>query len=98
MTDAIESSKLAALRVKTDRDLVRILGTTLELGIRLASARLDTHGPLRARVEDIYTNAEILLPTIADAAERRRLENKLERLREFLCTQARTQAVSSSVC
>ena len=97
MTVISKLSKLAELRARTDRDLVRILASTLELGIRFASPFLGSDGPLRARAERIYANAEALVPTIEDAAQRRRLENKLAQLREFLYTETRAQAVTSTV-
>ena len=97
MTDLLEVSKLVELRAKTDRDLVRILASTLELGIRFASPCLGSDGPLRARAERIYANAEALVPTIEDAAQRRQLQNKLAQLRELLYTETRAQAVTSTV-
>jgi len=98
MTGVNEMSKLAQLRAKTDRELVLILGNALELGLQCASANTDTTGHLRYRAEHIYTDVLMLLPKVEDVTERRRLENKLDRLSESLHGRAKTQAVCSSAC
>lgn len=96
MTAVSEVSKLAKLRAKTDQDLVQIMGNALELGIRCASAAQDAAGPLHSRARAIYANTLMLLPAIEDLRERRRLENKLEQLRESLDRLVPARAASSS--
>jgi predicted DCC family thiol-disulfide oxidoreductase YuxK len=68
--------KLAQLRAKTDRELLILIGSTLD-GLR--SART-------SEAERAYAEARALLPTVRDVteAERRRLEAKLARLRGLL--------------
>ena len=68
-------SKLAELRAKTDRQLVILIRSTLDDGLRS-----------RAEAERAYSEVRVLLPTVRDVteAERRRLESKLARLRELL--------------
>jgi hypothetical protein len=76
-------SKLAKLRAKTDNDLVWIITNAVELGMGLVSAK-SADGPLRARAADLYAHASILLTKVEDNGGRRRLEDKLERLRGAL--------------
>ena len=68
-------SKLVELRAKTDRELVILIQSTLEDGLR-------SHG----EAERAYSEVRALLPTVRDVteAERRRLELKLARLRGLL--------------
>jgi len=80
--------KLAELRAKTDRQLVILMRSRLDDGLRS-----------RAEAERAYSEVRVLLPTVRDVteAERRRLESKLVRLRELLRTRpayavARVQA------
>jgi hypothetical protein len=98
MTALSEMSKLAELRAKTDRDLVHLVGNALELGIQCAAAAVSTHGTLRARAEDIYANALMLLTKIENVGERRKLSDKAGRMRELLDRSTIAQAVSCSVC
>jgi hypothetical protein len=84
MTALSNLCKLAELRAKTDEDLVHLVGNALELGIQCASAARNTPGTLRAKAEDIYANALMLLPKIENAQERRKLGNKADRIRELL--------------
>jgi hypothetical protein len=67
--------KLAQLRAKTDRELVILIGSTLEDGLRS-----------RGEAERAYSEIRALLPTVRDVteAERRRLESELARLRGLL--------------
>ena len=67
--------KLAQLRAKTDRELVILIRSTLEEGLRS-----------RGEAERAYSEVRALLPTVCDVteAERRCLESKLARLRGFL--------------
>jgi len=76
-----ELSKLAELRVKTDMDLVWIIGNAVELGIRLVSA---DSAPLHGKATDLYADALMLLTKVEDMRERRRLGERLGRLREAL--------------
>jgi len=92
-----ELSKLAELRAKTDRDLVLILSNALELGLQCAAVDRGAGGPLRDRAADIYANAVTLLSKVENIAERRKLENKLDRLRASL-RHTMTEAAFSSAC
>ena len=81
--------KLAELRAKTDRQLVILIRSTLDEGLRS-----------RAEAEKAYSEVRALLPTVRDVteAERRRLEAMLARLRGLLAERpvnamARMQAV-----
>ena len=67
--------KLAELSAKTDRQLVILIRSTLDEGLRS-----------RAEAEKAYSEVRALLPTVRDVpeAERRRLESKLARLRGLL--------------
>jgi hypothetical protein len=67
--------KLAELRAKTDRQLVILIRSTLDEGLRS-----------RGEAERAYSEVRALLPAVRDVteAERRRLESKLVRLRELL--------------
>lgn len=90
--------KLAELRARTDRDLVHLVDNALEIGIQCASAARGTHGILRAKAEDIYANALMLLPRIENVSERRKLSDKAGRMRELLDRSTIAQAASCSVC
>jgi hypothetical protein len=69
MQTTVNLSKLAELRVKTDRDLVRVIDHELELGLR-------SNVPAeKARAEALK-----LLPAVEDLMEWHRLERKLEQL------------------
>ena len=69
------NSKLAELRAKTDRQLVILIRSTLDDGLRS-----------RAQAERAFAEVGALLPTVRDVteAERRGLESKLARLRDLL--------------
>lgn len=68
-------AKLAELRARTDRQLVTLMRSRLDDGLRS-----------RAEAERAYSEVLVLLPTVRDVteAERRGLESKLTRLREIL--------------
>jgi hypothetical protein len=68
-------SKLAQLRAKTDRELVILIQSTLEDGLRS-----------RGEAERAYSEVRVLLPTVryVTEAERRHLESKMARLRQLL--------------
>ena len=69
--------KYYALRVKTDRELASLIGKRLERG--LASAQDLAYGDAGKAYED----ARAWMPLV-ERLERRRLERRLEELREML--------------
>jgi hypothetical protein len=79
-------SKLTELRSKTDRDLSKIIGHALEVGVLLASTSpLSTSaGRLHDRAREIYADTLTLLPKVEDVGERLRLEDRLKVLRDRL--------------
>jgi hypothetical protein len=86
MSVARELSKLAELRLKTDRDLVQVIGQALEnaLSIVAPDRSADSAARLRGRAEKIYAKVATLIPKVEDPAERRGLEARLSLLREGL--------------
>jgi hypothetical protein len=86
MTATAQPSKLAALRAKTDRDLVSIIDNALEVALLLAAneADVDPAGALHRRAADIYADAVMLVEKVEDVRERRRLEGRLQQLRDTL--------------
>lgn len=92
MSNTAEFSKLAELRVKTDRELVRIIEGELERGLRLALIgpgpkivnHFDSTKPPHASAAKAYADAVKLLPKVDDMTERGRLQSKLKQLREAL--------------
>jgi len=86
MSATAQLSKLAELRAKTDRELVRIIGKALDLGLMIAPT--NTHGEsakrLHARAQEIYADTLMLIPKVEDVGERRRLERSGRVLRERL--------------
>ena len=88
MTSTINLSKLAEIRMRTDRDLVRIIDHELELGLHSQIS------PAKA-----WATASKLLPAVEDLAERRRLEKKLAQLEGALRRPSRPGAgVSPFMC
>jgi hypothetical protein len=90
--------KLAQLRAKTDRQLIVLIRTRLDDGLRSARACAEE---TCAEAERAYSEALALLTAVRDAAdaERRPLESKLARLRDLLRARpvramARMQAAS----
>jgi hypothetical protein len=77
-------SKLAELRAKTDRELVRIIGNALDVALLLANTQVDSAGLLHGRAREIYADTLMLLPKVKDVGERRRLERLGRVLRERL--------------
>jgi hypothetical protein len=98
MTALSEMSKLAELRAKTDQDLVHLIGNALELGIQCASAAPSTRGTLRAKAQDIYANALMLLPKIENVRERRKLSDQAGRIRQLLDDSTVAQTAACSAC
>ncbi len=84
MISTSEFSKLAELRAKTDRELIRLVANALELGIQCASASNSPSGPLRDKAEEIYMDTFALLSKVENLNERRRLELKQKGLRQLL--------------
>jgi hypothetical protein len=86
MTSTVDIGKLAELREKTDRDLVRIIGTELERGLILASVASEWQSPLYARAESVYRKATASLSKVygMSPADRALLEGKLAELRQAL--------------
>jgi hypothetical protein len=79
-------SKLAALRKKTDRDLLILVGKELDRALALANVAATRGSPLYTRAEKIYQAARGLLPRIPDVGreERRKLDARLRELRAAL--------------
>jgi hypothetical protein len=75
-------SKLAELRARTDRDLVRILDSELDRALALANVAATRQSVFRAQAEGVYTRAKALLPRISglDSEERAGLERKVKDL------------------
>ncbi len=98
MSATAQLSKLAELRAKTDRDLVRIIDNAVEVGLLLAANEpdVDPIGVLHRRAADIYADTVMLVEKVENVRERRRLEEKLRQLRESLDRQVRVQAACSS--
>ena len=81
MTDVSQFSKLAELRRKTDQELVGLLGDGLELAFHLARV---ADAKSYEQAEDLHAEISKLLHKVDDVVERRRLEKKLQELREAL--------------
>jgi len=75
-------SKLAELRARTDRDLVRILNADLERGLALASVAATRHSVFRSQAEALHNRTRTLLPQLSGATsdELAELEAKLKEL------------------
>ncbi len=86
MSATAQLSKLAELRAKTDRDLVSIIDNSMEVGLLLVGndPDLDTAGVLHRRAADIYADTVMLVEKVEDVGERRRLQGRIEQLRESL--------------
>jgi len=86
MSATAQLSKLAELRAKTDRDLVSIIDNALEVGLLLAANELDFDpvGVLHRRAADIYADTVMLVEKVEALQERRRLEGRVQQLRESL--------------
>jgi hypothetical protein len=90
MSSAATLSKLGELRAKTDQQLAGVIDNELERGLRLArmaagaDSNLECQEAPHLSAEKIFTEARKLLSKVDDPGERRRLEKKLEQLRETL--------------
>lgn len=82
MGTILNFSKLAELRARTDRDLVRILNADLERSIALASVAATGQSVFRFQAEAVYARAKVLLPKLSgvSADEMVELEAKLKEL------------------
>ncbi|MGA2739052.1 MAG: hypothetical protein ABSG65_16560 [Bryobacteraceae bacterium] len=82
MGTLVHFPKLAELRARTDRDLVRILNADLERALALASVAATKHSVFRSQAEAMYTRAKTLVPELsgASADEQAQLESKLKEL------------------
>ena len=78
--------KLAELRAKTDRELVRVIDNALEVVLLLATSDTQNDSERRGhgRAQEIYASTVMLLPKVEDVSERRRLEGGMKELREGL--------------
>jgi len=59
--------KLAELRARTDRDLVRILNADLERSLALANVAATRHSVFTAQAAAMYSRARKLLPELSGA-------------------------------
>ena len=86
MSATAQLSKLAELRAKTDQDLVSIIDNALEVGLMLAANEpdVDPAGVLHRRAADIYADTVMLVEKVENVRERRRLEDRLNQLRDTL--------------
>ena len=94
MNSRPECTKLIELRSKTDRQLVAFITSRLDVGLTYARLVADLGSDnnwasaeaFQASAVKAYDEVRALLPWIDDVtrAERRRLESKLEQLRELL--------------
>lgn len=82
MGTVVAFSKLAQLRAKTDRDLVRIIHADLDRALALAHVAATRQSVFGAQAEAVYRRAKTLLPRITslDRAELAELERKLKEL------------------
>jgi hypothetical protein len=73
-----ESTKLAELRSKTDRQLVALISSRLDAGLNSAPVAVDA--------QNVYDEVSALMPCVngLTRVERRRLESKFEQLRDLL--------------
>ena len=83
MGTLVHFPKLAELRARTDRDLVRILNADLERALALASVAATRHSVFRSQAETMYTRAKKLLPKLSGvtAEELAQLDARLKDLR-----------------
>jgi hypothetical protein len=82
MGTLVHFPKLAELRARTDRDLVRILNADLERSLALARVAATKHSIFRSQAETMYTRARALLPELSGLTgdERAELEAKMKEL------------------
>ncbi|HVN06146.1 MAG TPA: Gfo/Idh/MocA family oxidoreductase, partial [Bryobacteraceae bacterium] len=81
MGSIVDFCKLAELRARTDRDLVRILTADLDRSLALANVAAGKHSVFRAEAEAVYKRAQTLLPKLCGlTGQRAGLEGKLKEL------------------
>jgi hypothetical protein len=82
MGTVVAFSKLAELRAKTDRDLVRIVHADLDRALALANVAATRRSVFRAQAEAVHRRAKALLPRVSglDRTEQAELEWKLKEL------------------
>ena len=82
MPTIVDFSKLAELRARTDRDLVRILNVDLDRGLAQASVAASAQSVFQSQAEAVYRRAKTLLPQLsgATADELAELESKVKEL------------------
>ena len=61
-------TKLAELRARTDRDLLRIIHNELDRGLALANVAASRQSVFRVQAEAVYTRSKELLPRISGLA------------------------------
>jgi hypothetical protein len=65
MGTLVHFPKLAELRARTDRDLLRILNADLDRSLALASVAATGHSVFRFQAEAMYKRAKTLLPKLS---------------------------------
>jgi hypothetical protein len=82
MGTVVAFSKLAELRARTDRDLIRILNADLERGLALARVAATRHSVFRTQAEAVHARVGALLPKLSGLTtdERSHVEAKLKEL------------------
>ncbi len=82
MGTLVDFSKLAELRARTDRDLVRILRVDLERSVALAGVAATGRSIFRFQAEAVYQRASVLLPNLSGLTpdELAELQAKLKEL------------------
>lgn len=82
MGTLVHFPKLAELRARTDRDLVRILNADLERSLALANVAAGRGSVFRVEAEAVYQRARVVLTEISGVPDREihELEGKLKEL------------------
>lgn len=83
MGHLVDFSKLAELRAKTDRDLIRIVGAELDRAIVVAHLAGGTQSVFHVRAAAVYTRVKTLLDEMPSQSPKApaELEAKLKELR-----------------
>ena len=81
-----KTAKLAALRGKTDHDLLILIGREVDRGIALANVASSKLSPMYRQAEGAYAKVKTLLPKIANLSgpESQRASARLKELRQAL--------------
>ncbi len=82
MGTVVDFRKLAELRARTDRDLIRILHADLERSLALAGVAATGRSVFRRQAEAVYRRARILLANLGSLQEPQKseLQAKLKEL------------------